>query len=71
MNQAILLNDDLSYDGKYWRLSGLLSGQRIDIVVTTKQSAYSDALKFDIEMAVEDWLEDNEPDNSSTIEITL
>lgn len=71
MNQAILLNDDLSYDGKYWRLSGLLSGQRIDIVVTTKQSAYSDALKFDIEMAVEDWLEDNEPDNSSIIEITL
>lgn len=71
MNQAILLNDDLSYDGKYWRLSGLLSGQRIDIVVTTKQSAYSDALKFDIEMAVEDWLEDNEPDDSSIIEITL
>lgn len=71
MNQAILLNDDLSYDGKYWRLSGLLSGQRIDIVVTTKQSSYSDTLKFDIEMAVEDWLEDNEPDNSSTIEITL
>ena len=71
MNQAILLNDDLSYDGKYWHLSGLLSGQRIDIVVTTKQSAYSDALKFDIEMAVEDWLEDNEPDNSSIIEITL
>lgn len=71
MNQAILLNDDLSYDGKYWRLSGLLSGQRIDIVVTTKQLAYSDALKFDIEMAVEDWLEDNEPDDSSIIEITL
>ncbi|GLX80550.1 hypothetical protein [Thalassotalea eurytherma] len=71
MNQAILLNDDLSYDGKYWRLSGLLSGQRIDIVVTTKQSAYSDALKFDIEMAVEDWLEDNEPDNNSIIELTL
>ena len=71
MNQAILLNDDLSYDGKYWRLSGLLSGQRIQIIVTTEQSAYSDALKFDIEMAVEDWLEDNEPDNSSIIEITL
>ncbi|QOL26417.1 hypothetical protein LP316_03670 [Thalassotalea sp. LPB0316] len=71
MNQAILLNDDLKFNGESWQLTGLASGQLITITVFTEQSDYSDSLKFDIEMAIEDWLEDNEPDEFSSIELTL
>jgi len=71
MNQAILLNDDLTYTGDSWRLTGLASGQLITITVYTNQTDYTDSLKFDIEMAIEDWLEDHEPDDCSAIELTL
>lgn len=71
MNQAILLNDDLTFDGQDWQLTGLYSGQLLNIRIKTTQQTYSESLKFDIEIAIEDWLEDNEPESSSEIVITL
>ena len=71
MNQAILLNDDLTFDGQDWQLTGLYSGQLLNIRIKTTQQTYSESLKFDIEIAIEDWLEDNEPESSSEIVIFL
>jgi len=71
MNQAILLNDDLTFDGQDWQLTGLYSGQLLNIRIKTTQQTYSESLKFDIEIAIEDWLEDNEPESSSEIVISL
>lgn len=71
MNQAILLNDDLTFDGQDWQLTGLYSGQLVNIRIKTTQQTYSESLKFDIEIAIEDWLEDNEPESSSEIVISL
>lgn len=71
MNQALLFNDDLFFDKEQdaWRLTALLSGQRIVIYFHSMQLKRLDTIdrctKFDLEEIVELWLEKNEPENDS------
>ncbi|AOW77196.1 hypothetical protein A3Q34_10250 [Colwellia sp. PAMC 20917] len=72
MNQQIIFNDDITYDDnqKGWIFSGLLSGERINILIKcTKHNVMSDSLKFDLEEIVEEWLDANEPLPESRIEL--
>lgn len=68
MNQAILFNDDLTFDEqqKAWRFTALLSGQRIIIYFHSMQlqrlGHIDTCTKFDLEEIVELWLEKNEPE---------
>jgi len=75
MNQAILFNDDLLYkaDNKIWQFSGLLAGELINIEITTSinEQTFSSSDKFDWELAVEDWLDQHEPDESNNIKLNL
>lgn len=68
MNQAILFNDDFYYSSEYknWVFTGMVSGEKVTIVIcSTWNESYvpTQADKLDIEMIVEDWLEDNEPED--------
>jgi len=50
--------------------TGLFSGERVTIRIKTENSLpLNDALKFDFECQVEEWLEENEPSDNG--EITL
>jgi hypothetical protein len=74
MNQAILLNDDHHYDTakQRWVFTGMLSGEHIMVVVDstlTQQSNITDAIKFDWEILVEEWLESNEPPINGEIHV--
>tara|TARA_B110000238_G_C15909170_1_gene345486 strand:- start:412 stop:645 length:234 start_codon:yes stop_codon:yes gene_type:complete len=66
MNQAILFNDDFSFDDKEnaWCLTAQLSGQAIKIYFHStqlKQLVMIDsATKFDLEELTEQWIEKNE-----------
>lgn len=75
MNQAILLNDDLNYccQTLQWQCTGMLSGEKITIFINSAISPQelTQAIKFDWEMAIEDWLEDNEPNIHNQIKLTL
>ncbi|GLX78526.1 hypothetical protein tinsulaeT_18660 [Thalassotalea insulae] len=67
MNQAILFNDDHYFDSDYgcWCFSGQLAGEKILIVLaqeTEQQITINTEVTLDWESLVEDWLEDNEPD---------
>ncbi len=67
MNQAILFNDDIHFSQQYkqWCFSVMLSGEKTWVVIYsqfTEQAIISTEVKFDWEMLVEDWLEDNEPE---------
>ena len=67
MNQAILFNDDFCYcqENKAWSFSGQISGERVQIYMkgVNENTVIAQSQKFDWEMMVEDWLEDNEPDD--------
>ncbi len=69
MNQAILFNDDFIFDNEQeaWRCTALLSGQLITIYFHSMQlkrlNEITSCTKFDLEEAVELWLEKNEPEN--------
>jgi hypothetical protein len=71
MNQALILNDDLSFDNKLqaWRVSGMLSGQLIHFYISQDKLApaieINQTIKFDIEQMIEDWLDDNEIDETN------
>jgi hypothetical protein len=71
LNQAILFNDDLTFDTKEdaWRISALLSGQTITVYFHSLQLKNLEKLdsctKFDLEEAVEIWLEKNELDGDT------
>lgn len=69
MNQAILFNDDHTYiiDKKLWHFTGLMSGNLINIYITGSTSTITQEDKFDWEEKIEDWLEDNEPDDHNEI----
>jgi hypothetical protein len=77
MNQAILFNDDLTFnkDQQMWSFSGLISGNKVTIFIIT--SAYSEnsvidnSTTFDWEEAVETWLEDNEPNERDEIHLHI
>jgi hypothetical protein len=71
MNQAILFNDDLTFDKQQdaWSFTALLSGQVITVYFHSMQLKLLDEIdtctKFDLEEIVELWLEKNEPEGSS------
>ncbi|MBA6231473.1 MULTISPECIES: hypothetical protein [unclassified Colwellia] len=72
MNQQIIFNDDISFDDseKGWVFTGLLSGERISILIKCKKhDELTDELKFNLEEIIEEWLEDNEPLSGSRIEV--
>jgi hypothetical protein len=72
MNQQILFNDDIIFNDqiKAWVFTGLLAGERITIeIISEEPLELSDALKFDFEFQVEEWLEDNEPPVTSKIKL--
>jgi len=76
MNQAILFNDDFSFDDKEdaWYLTAQLSGQAVMIYFHSKQlmqlSMIDNDTKFDLEEITELWLEKNEI-NGNIIHIKL
>jgi len=71
MNQAILFNDDLTFDKEQgaWCFTSLLSGQIITVYFHSAQlkllGEIDTCTKFDLEEIVELWLEKNEPEGSS------
>ncbi|MBO9491240.1 hypothetical protein J7384_12785 [Endozoicomonas sp. G2_1] len=71
MNQAILFNDDLCQkaDG-IWQLSGFYQGELVVFELKTKVNELTEQIKFDWELQIEDWLEDNEPVQNPVV-ITL
>ncbi|WP_019028815.1 hypothetical protein [Colwellia piezophila] len=70
MNQAILFNDDLTFDKGQdaWCFTALLSAQVITIYFHSFQlkrlGEIDNCTKFDLEEIVELWLEKNEPEGS-------
>lgn len=70
MNQAILFNDDLTFDKQYdaYRFTGLLAGEVITIYFHSMQlknlNEVDNCTKFDLEEVVELWLEKNEPEGN-------
>lgn len=71
MNQALIFNDDISFDQQQdaWRFTAILSGQRITIYFHSMQlkqlGSIDSYTKYDLEEVVERWLEKNEPDGGS------
>lgn len=71
MNQAILFNDDLSFDVEHdaWCFTALLSAQIITIYFHSLQlkqlGEIDNCTKFDLEEIVELWLEKNEPEGNA------
>ena len=67
MNQAILFNDDFCFcnNNKAWSFTGQVSGELVRIYINgvDEKTIITQSQKFDWEMMVEEWLEDNEPDN--------
>ncbi|MGV2873183.1 hypothetical protein [Colwellia sp. E150_009] len=66
MNQAILFNEDLTFDAQQnaWCFTALISGQLITIYFHSEQlnklTSIDSFTKFDLEETVEIWLENNE-----------
>jgi len=72
MNQQIIFNDDICFDDHQqgWIFTGLLSGERINIFIKSKKhTELNNALKFDLEELVEQWLEENEPPTNNKISL--
>ena len=69
MNQSILFNDDLAFDKatNAWKMTGLMSGELLVIYYysakLTQTTAVDSGIRFDLEEAIEVWLENNEPEN--------
>lgn len=76
MNQAILFNDDLTFDKEQdaWCFTALLSAQVITVYFHSMQLKRLEEIdtctKFDLEEIVELWLEKNEPEGN-TIHIQM
>ena len=75
MNQSVLFNDDIHFNEGYnaWSFTGFLNGERIVVIISsetlTKEAQISDDVRFDWEEAVENWLNDDEPDEKGLIYI--
>jgi hypothetical protein len=72
MNQQIIFNDDMTFDHEKGQccFTGLIAGERVTIIVEAIDSVeLTDALKFDLECQVEEWLEENEPPMNRKIEL--
>lgn len=76
MNQAILFNDELTFDKEQdaWNLTAQMSGQLIHIYFHSLQlknlSTIDNCTKYDLEEIAELWLEKNELDGD-TIHIEM
>ncbi len=65
MNQAILFNDDLRLiEPGVWQLSGFYQGELLVIKVLSPITEMTDSTRFDWEAEIEDWLDDNQPEES-------
>jgi len=68
MNQAIILNDDYTFNHKaqYWQCTGMLSGEKLNIIImsSVQPNELTQSIKFDWECVIEDWLVDNEPEGN-------
>ena len=65
MNQAILFNDDLRLiEPGVWQLSGFYQGELIEIKILSPVTEMNDGIRFDWEADIEDWLDNNEPEES-------
>jgi len=66
MNQSVLFNDDLSFDQQHdcWSMTALIAGQSINVYFHSFQlkqlTEISSCTQYDLEEAVELWLEKNE-----------
>jgi len=72
MNQQIIFNDDMSFDYEKREciFTGLVSGERVTIFIKAKDIIeLTNAVKFDFECQVEEWLEDNEPPMNRKIKL--
>ena len=76
MNQALIFNDDYIFnEGEgTWQCSIQISGQKVTILLKSKQvnslRCLTSGVKFDIEDAIECWFETNELDSTMvTIQI--
>lgn len=73
MNQSILLNNNLRFiDSKnVWVLTGFYQSQNVVIYISVKKlakdSVVSESVIFDIEADIEEYLENNEPDDNGDI----
>jgi hypothetical protein len=74
MNQSVIINDDYVYDKKLgaWKCTAVFSGNLITVFLYSKvgENELDQSTKFDWEYIIEDWLEDNEPDDNNQIIIT-
>jgi hypothetical protein len=70
MNQAILFNDDLTFDKEQdaWCFTALISGQGVTVYCHSLElkglEKIDTCTKFDLEEIVELWLEENEPEGN-------
>ena len=76
MNQAILFNDDLTFNEKEdaWSFTAQVSGQIITVYFHSMQlkqlGEIDQCTKFDLEEVAELWLEKNEPEGNE-VHITM
>lgn len=73
MNQAILINDDLTYDTgcSAWHCTAFIKGELVSIYIEDKKlsadTELTDQLKFDLEIQIEDWFADNDVDDNAEV----
>lgn len=73
MNQALLLNSDLAFNEELdaWQLTGFYQSRGLTIFISSVKLArdieITSDLLLDLEADIEDWLEDNEPDDNDQI----
>ena len=71
MNQALLLNNDLTFDEQQqaWLITGFYQSQDIRFYINTNKlpisSQITSVILLDLEADIEDWLENNEPDENN------
>ncbi|WP_448567549.1 hypothetical protein [Thalassotalea ganghwensis] len=70
MNQSLIINDDVHYDNSFqaWCFTALLNGQLLTVVLSDQINPnlnVDQSLKFDWEGRLEDWIEDNDIEQST------
>lgn len=68
MNQAILFNDDLTLiKAGIWQISGFYQGELLTFHIKSSLTELDDGMVFDWEERIEDWLGENEIEQSPII----
>ena len=74
MNQQILINDDFHFNKhlKAWSFTGIYSGNLLIFIISQSENiqTITQAVKFDWEAKAEEWFEENELDEETTIYLT-